>query len=205
MPEELKASEVNSQTDPTVAKQYDNSAPFEEQLKDLYSIIDSKKISLLSTYRKGTGPVGRAMAVAKRDGPDFLYLANKHSNKFSDLEDNKEVQITFQDSSTQDWVSVSGTATTATNSDSRIKELYNPAIKAWFGDLGDGVHNGTYEDPRMSLIEVKSKYISYWKHQVGTLGFMKEVGVAAVTGKVADTGVSRELNEQEIEKARSMT
>jgi len=58
-----------------------------------------------------------------------------------------------QDSSTQNWVSITGEATTISNSDPRVKELYSPAIKAWFGDLGDGVHNGTYEDPRMTLIE----------------------------------------------------
>ena len=203
MPEQLKASEVNSQTDPSVAKQYDNETPTHEQFNDLYAIVDDKKIGLLNTYRNGTGPVGRSMAVAKRVGPDFLFLANAHSNKFSDLKENKEVQITFQDSKTQDWVSVSGTAATTSNDDPRIKEIYSKGVSAWFGDLGDGVHNGTAEDPRMSLIEVKSKYISYWKHTVSSLGFMKEVGVATLTGSVANTGVMRELKEQDIEKARS--
>lgn len=57
------------------------------------------------------------------------------------------------------------------------------------------MHNGTPEDPRVSLIEVKAKCISYWKHTVSSLGFMKEVGVVTLTGKVADTGVNRELKE----------
>lgn len=144
------------------------------------------------------------MAVAKRTGPDFLFLANKHSRKFQDLDQNKEVQITFQDSKTQDWISVSGTATTTSNSDPRIKDVWSQATRAWFGDLGDGKHTGGPEDPRMTLIEVKSKYISYYKTEVGTLGFVKEVVGAAVTGGVADTGKLRELNEQDIEKARSM-
>ncbi len=204
MPEELKKSEVTSQTDPSVAKQYDNETPTHEQFNDFYSIVDDKKIGILNTYRNGTGAVGRSMATAKRVGPDFMYLANAHSNKFSDLKENKEVQITFQDSKTQDWVSISGTATTTSNDDPRIKDIYSKGIKAWFGDLGDGVHDGGPDDPRMALIEVKSKYISYWKHTVGTLGFIKEVGVATLTGQVADTGVQRELKEQDIEKARSM-
>jgi len=107
----------------------------------------------MTTIRPGVGPVSRSMAVSKRSGPDFLYLSNNHSQKFKDLESNKQIQITFQDSSTQNWVSITGEATTISNSDPRVKELYSPAIKAWFGDLGDGVHNGTYEDPRMTLIE----------------------------------------------------
>lgn len=158
MPESLK-SEVTKEQDPSVTKQFDSKTPKDEQWKDLYDLVDEKKISILSTYRKGTGPVGRSMAVAKRHGPDFLYLANAHSRKFDDLALNKEVQITFQDSKTQDWVSISGEATTTSNEDPRIKEFYTSTISAWFGDLGDGVHDGTWKDPRMTLIEVKPKYM----------------------------------------------
>ena len=144
------------------------------------------------------------MAVGKRSGLDILFLANAHSKKFSDLEQNKEVQITFQDSKTQDWISISGTATTISNTDPRIKDIWSHGAKAWFGDLGDGKHDGGPEDPRMTLIEVKAKYATYYLTQVGLLGYVKEVGTAALTGKVADTGVLRELNEQDIEQARRM-
>ena len=144
------------------------------------------------------------MATARRDGPDFLFLANSHSRKFADLESNKEVQITFQDSKTQDWISISGVATTTSNSDPRIKEVWSRGAAAWFGDLGDGKHDGSAEDPRMTLIEVKSKYVTYYKTQVGLLGYAKEVAGAAITGGVANTGVLRELNESDLDKARQM-
>ncbi|KAJ9658935.1 hypothetical protein H2201_007585 [Coniosporium apollinis] len=203
MPQELKAEDINSKTDPSVAKQWDDSSSTETKFNDLYAITDKLKVCLLGTYRKGIGPVSRSMAVGKRVGPDFLFLANKHSQKFSDLEANQETQITFQNSSSQDWVSISGTATAADNSDPRIKELYNPGVSAWFGDLGDGKHDGTPNDPRMALIEIKAKYISYWKAQVGFLGYAKEVAQAAITGKVADVGVQRHMMEDEIEQERS--
>ena len=138
----------------------------------------------------------------QREGPDFLFLANKHSNKFADLASDKTAQITFQNSSSQDWVSISGTAVTTSNDDPRIKDLYSKGTAAWFGDLGDGVHNGTAEDPRMALIEVKTKYISYWKSTVGTLGFLKEVTQATITGQVADTGLQRQFLQDDIEAMR---
>ncbi len=144
------------------------------------------------------------MAVAKRHGPDFLFISNNHSQKFDDLKKHKECQITFQNSSSQDWVSISGEAVTTDNSDPRIKEVYNKGTKAWFGDLGDGVHTGGPEDPRMTLIEVKAKYIAYWKATVGTLGFAKEVIGASLTGGVANTGVQRHMMENDIEKARNL-
>ena len=202
MPESLTKSEIDSKTDPSVAKQWDRETPLSEQIDEFYKTVDGLKIGLLTTIRPDIGPVSRSMAVAKRVGPDFLFLSNNNSQKFSDLEHNKTCQVTFQNSSSQDWASISGTATTVSNDDPRIKELYSKTISAWFGDLGDGVHTGTAEDPRMSLIEVKTKYISYWKSTVTTVGFVYEVGVAAMTGKIAKNGVQREFREADIQKMR---
>lgn len=203
MPEELKKSEIDSETDPSVAKQYDNETPKSEQIKDLYGLIDNTHACMFSTARPNVGPVGRSMGVAKRNGPDLLFLANKHSTKFHDLENDKTVHVTIQDQKTQDWVSITGKAVTTSNDDPRIKDLYSKFIAAWFGDLGDGVHDGSADDPRMSLIEVKATHVAYWKRSTGTLGFAKEVGQAVLQGKVADTGYLRELDESDLEKARS--
>ena len=205
MPETLKASEVDSKTDPTVAKQYDSETPKKDQISDFYGIVDKMKTCLLTTERSGVGPVSRSMAVAKRVGPDFLFIANYHSQKFADLDANNSAQITFQDTSSQNWVSVTGKSTVASNEDPRIKELYSPMLSAWFGDLGDGKHTGKPEDPRMALIEVKPHYIVYWKSEVSSVGFLKEVSVGALTGKVANTGVLRELKSEDIEQMRQYT
>lgn len=75
----------------------------------------------------------------------------------TDLAKNQEVNITFHDSSSQDWISITGEAVTASSDDPRIKQIYSKIVSAWFGDLGDGIHTGGPEDPRMSLIEVKAK------------------------------------------------
>lgn len=57
-------------------------------------------------------------------------------------------------------------------------------------------------DPRLALIEVKSRYVAYWKSTVGTLGFVKEVGDAAGTEQVANTGVQRQLLQGDLEQTR---
>lgn len=202
MPKPLTKEEFNSGTDPSVSKQWDESTPKDEQFKDLYKIIDGLKTSLLTTIRPDIGPVSRSMAIAKRAGPDILYLANTHSTKFEDLKQNKTAQVTFQDSSSQNWVSISGEAVTTANDDPRIKQIYSKGVNAWFGDLGDGVHTGMPEDPRMALIEIKAKYISYWKSTSTSVGFLKEVTQASLTGQVADTGINRQLFEEDIQKAR---
>jgi hypothetical protein len=55
MPDQLKASEVNSKTDPSVAKQYDSETDKVTQIKDFFSLADDKKIGILNTYRNGVG------------------------------------------------------------------------------------------------------------------------------------------------------
>lgn len=157
MPSELKKEDIEQKNDPSVARQWDDETPKDQQFKDFYDIADGLKICLFSTYRPSIGPVSRAMAVAKRTGPDFLFLANNHSQKFDDLKANPEVNISFHDKTSQNWISVTGTATTTSNSDSRIKQVWSKMAAAWFGDLGDGVHDASPDDPRMTLIEVKPK------------------------------------------------
>lgn len=65
MPEPLKASEVESHTDPSVSKQWDDETPKSKQVEEFYKIVDGMKIGLLTTIREGLGPVSRSMAVAK--------------------------------------------------------------------------------------------------------------------------------------------
>ena len=98
---------------------------------------------------------------------------------------------------------MSGKATTRLNKeDPRIEKLYTPAVKAWFGDLGDGVHDGSAKDPRVGLIEVHSKYVAYYKTETGTIGHAKEIAGAVLTGSVAQTGLLRELSEEDLAMAR---
>ncbi|CAF9928022.1 MAG: hypothetical protein HETSPECPRED_006731 [Heterodermia speciosa] len=202
MPQPLKAEDIDSKTDPTVARQWDAETPKKEQIDDFYKIVGSLNTCLLCTNRPGVGPVGRSMAIAKRDGPDFYFLANNNSQKFQDIDNDKTALITFQNSSNQDWVSITGEVTVTSNDESRVKEFYHKGTNAWFGDLGDGVHNGGPEDPRMAIIGVKANYIAYWKHTVTSIGFLKEVTQASLTGQVADTGLLRQFTEEDIKGMR---
>ena len=75
MPQPLKASEVESKTDPTVAKQWDDETPKKQQIDEFYKTVDGMKIGLLTTIRDGIGPVSRSMAVAKVPSSSSINLA----------------------------------------------------------------------------------------------------------------------------------
>lgn len=192
---------VSAHEDPSVTKQYDTTTPYSEQLKDFYTLVDKNRISLLVTDRGGS-TVSRAMAVSKREACDFYYLCNINSAKVADIRANPAVNITFFDNSDMSWVSVSGRASVSRD-DPKIREYYNPIVSAWFGDLGDGVHSGNADDPRMSLITVKTQRISYYMSTSGKVARMAEMAKSIALGKVAQTGVLRELSGDVLEGARA--
>jgi hypothetical protein len=55
MPDPVKSSEISSKTDPSVAKQYDEETPKDQQIKQFFEMVDGKKICMLNTYRNGVG------------------------------------------------------------------------------------------------------------------------------------------------------
>lgn len=65
MPQPLTAEEVNSKTDPSVSKQWDDETPKKQQIEEFYKMVDGMKVGLLTTIRDGVGPVSRSMAIAK--------------------------------------------------------------------------------------------------------------------------------------------
>ena len=82
--------------------------------------------------------------------------------------------------------------------DSLVAKLYNPTIKAWFGDKGDGVHTGGPEDPRMAVLEITPDEIRHYHQQRSSLGVLGEVVAATVTGNTASPGSIRTITRQEL-------
>lgn len=195
------SSVTSSHEDPSVTKQYDTETPYSEQLQDFYKLADANRISLLITDRKGS-TVSRAMAVSKRSACDFKYLSNINSAKIADIKQNPNVNVSFFNGSDMSWISVSGKAN-ITQDTTQIREIYSPVVSAWFGDLGDGVHTGSADDPRMALITVKTDRVSYYKSEKGKIGRMTEMAKAITLGQVAQTGVLRELSGDVLEGARA--
>lgn len=82
-----------------------------------------------------------------------------------------------------------------------MKKLYNPTLKAWFGDKGDGVHTGGPEDPRMAVIEVKVDEIRHYAQKRTMIGQAVDVVSSTITGSVATPGEIRTITGEEIAAA----
>lgn len=70
------------------------------------------------------------------------------------------------------------------------------------GDLGDGVHDGGPKDPRIGVIRVKSKTITYAINHNNLITRGIEVVKGMVTGEAAQVNSLRELTEEELSQCK---
>ena len=71
-------------------------------------------------------------------------------------------------------------------------------VPAWFGDLGDGIHKGDQNDPRVAVIEVFPEEVRYWLSTSNTLTKAADIVASAATGKVSAPGELRTITKEEV-------
>jgi hypothetical protein len=76
-------------------------------------------------------------------------------------------------------------------------------LKAWLGDLGDGKHDGGPNDPRIGVIRVEAKTVTYAITRKNTLSRGVEIAQGVITGKAAEVNKLREISENEIKTWRT--
>jgi general stress protein 26 len=158
-----------------------------KQIDELYQLIESIETAMLTTRRSDGRLVSRPMATQKRDPiADLWFVTDVESHKLEELEHDPHVNLAYFDTGSREWVSVSGTARISTDRE-RIRALYAPDWKLWFGRVDD-VRDGGPEDPRLALILVDADSVVYMKQDKPKPVVLFEVARAALTGSRADLG-----------------
>lgn len=109
--------------------------------------------------------------------------------------------MSFLDPVSGSWASVAGTAKILADP-GVVQKYYTPTLKAWLGDLGDGVHDGGPNDPRIGVIRLEAKLVTY---AVATKGMIKRAAESvkgATTGEVPEIKSIRELTGPELEECK---
>ncbi|KAI0537833.1 bli-3 [Xylaria digitata] len=190
--------------DPYTRANKDTAVTTQDKFYALDKFVGTCKFGMLTTRDQNSGKlISRCMAVAaeENNGVDYLFFTNTESHKTDELKSDPHVNIAFLDSSGQ-WASVAGTASIETDR-GLVKKYYNPTLKAWMGDLGDGTHDGSENDPRIGIIRVKMTTATYAITDRTILGRVAEVAKGIVTGEQANVNKIREITEDEVKARRS--
>lgn len=190
--------------DPYTKANADTDVTLEQKVNDLTGFIQVCKFGMMTTRDAASGKlVSRAMAVAAQEngGIDLLFHTNTESGKTDELQGDEHVNISFLNNSGE-WASVSGSATVETDRE-LVKKHYSPLLKTWLGDLGDGKHDGSENDPRIGVIRVKAASAVYAIVAKNIISRAVEVAQGAVTGKPAAINKLREISASEVDQWRS--
>ncbi len=164
------------------------------ELDTFYGLIDEIKIALMTTRRPDGHLESRAMATQKRaNGADLWFVTAEDSGKLRDIAYDPHVNLAYYKASSYEWVSVSGVARLSTERD-KIRELYEPDWKAWFGQDGDPRH-GTADDRRIVLIGIDIHAAVFLEVNKPKPVILFELAKGWLTGARVELGTTHELNE----------
>ncbi|MGV3710541.1 MAG: pyridoxamine 5'-phosphate oxidase family protein [Gemmatimonas sp.] len=162
----------------------------QEKLEEFKKLVDDFDMGMLVTIAEDGAIVSRVMASQKRrPDVDMWFVSTIEDEKIDEIRANPEVNISYVNTSSRDWISVSGTAVVNTDR-ATIREHYQPDWKAWFPDEG-GDRNGGPDDPRIALIEVDAHRVTYFKNTDSKPVALFKVLRAMATGNPPDFGTSK--------------
>ena len=145
----------------------------QESLKKLKELVDEVKIAMLCTSQKDHLR-SRPMSTAQFDDEGNLwFFTNEHSGKADELQVNHQICLSYSLPSKNSYISISGDARIV-NDWAKMKELYNPAIKAWFPKGLD--------DPELALLKVTPHQAEYWDSSSSKMVILYQMAKAIFTG-----------------------
>jgi general stress protein 26 len=113
----------------------------------------------------------------------FFTYGNTH--KVLEAQQHPQVNVAFSDPKRQNYVSLSGTAELVRDT-AKIKELWEPALKAWFPD---GV-----DTPDIALLKVTAHKGEYWDAPASPVAHVLGLVKNLATGGQAHVGENKQVD-----------
>ncbi len=154
----------------------------EQAVEKVRQLAEKAKTCFFCTNIQSGQPLSvRPMALQKvDDNGNILFLSASDSRHNMEIEDDPMVQLLFQGSAYDTFLTLYGKATISRNK-ALIKELWSPMLKTWFTE---GI-----DDPRITLITINPSEGYYWDTKHGKMvAFIKQL-VGAATGTTLDDSI----------------
>ena len=164
------------------------------ELEKFYSLIDDIKVAMMTTRRPDGHLESRAMANQKyADGADLWFVTAEGSGKLRDIAQDPHINLAYYKSGSYEWVSASGVGRVSKDR-AKIRELYEPDWKAWFGQEADPRHRRA-DDPRMVLIAIDVHAAVFLEVDKPKPVVLFELAKGWLTGARVEPGETHRLNE----------
>jgi general stress protein 26 len=155
-----------------------------EKLREMVKAID---ICMLTTFDEQGDPHSRPMSNNREiefDG-DLWFFTYGSSHKVDEVGRMPKVNASFSDPGAQQYASLTGRAEIVRDR-AKIKELWQPHLKAWFPD---GV-----DTPDIALLKVSVERAEYWDSSQSMVAHAVGFISSLATGKLAQAGENEKIN-----------
>ena len=149
-----------------------------EKLESLWDKVKDIRIAMMTTTEADGSLRSRPMYTQEADtfAGDLWFFTRDDSGKIREITHDAQVNLGYADPDDQTYVSVSGRAQVVDDK-AKEKELWSPALKAWFDGL---------DDPHLTLIRVDADEAEYWDGADNKVVQLFKMAKAAVTGERSD-------------------
>ena len=155
-----------------------------EQNAKIWDMISDIKVAML-TSEDGPTLRSRPMVASQKDfGGTLWFFTRISAHKVAEVGQDDRVCVSYADSDSQNYVSLSGTATLVRDQ-ALIKEHWNEILRTWFAK--------GREDPEIALLRVDVTQAEYWDAPSSTMvhayGYVK----AVLTGTSPNPGGNEKI------------
>jgi general stress protein 26 len=154
--------------------------PETANISKVTDIINDSRIGMFTTINEKGALVSRPLAVQDvKDDGDMWFFTGEGTSQVAHIGADPRVNVSFGKGT--EWVSVAGTAEVVRDR-SKIRELWNQAVEAWFPDGPD--------TPEVVLLRVDSDSAEYWASPGGTAATVLQWVKSKVTHSRMSVGES---------------
>jgi len=142
-------------------------------------LVSRSRVGMLGTMEAGLIRFRPMSHVDIDDDGNIWFFTSKDSWKADDIQQNPTVQLIYINEGDGLYLTIEGTAHLS-NDTQRMKELFNPFVKAWFPK--------GLKDPSLALLTVHPHEMEYWANDDSKVLTYLKVLVAAATGSQPSVG-----------------
>ncbi|WP_024511207.1 pyridoxamine 5'-phosphate oxidase family protein [Bradyrhizobium sp. ARR65] len=121
-------------------------------------------------------------AYVERDEDAIYFLTDARQHKDEEIARAPAVNLSFADTGSQKYVSVSGTAAVS-NDRNKIRELFSTPARAWWNDAND---------PNIRVLKIRPEQAEFWESP-GKLVAYTKMAAAVVSGTRPEIGGNRKV------------
>ncbi len=153
--------------------------------KTAWELIEKIKFCMLVTHDSKAGELrARPMSAdVNVDDEAIYFLTDVRQHKDDEIEDNQNVCLTFADTGSQKYVSVTGIATISDDRE-KIAELWSPAARVWWDSK---------DDPNVRVLHVTPLRAEYWDSPGSIVTHIK-MAAAVLTGTRPNLEASKKVD-----------